>query len=60
MQKPCRRQYTGDPSKVVDVIMDEVQQTDRIDEFVHKGIVTFIDLIEGANADLSRLNMIMK
>ena len=47
----------GDPSKVVDVIMSEVQQVDRIEEFDNKGIVTFIDLIEGANADLSRLKM---
>ena len=47
----------GDPSKVVDVIISEIQQVDVLQEFDHKGLVSFIDIIEGANADLKRLDM---
>ena len=47
----------GDPSKIVDAIMRELQEVGIIHEFDHKGLVLFIDMVEGANADLTRLNM---
>ena len=47
----------GDPSKVVDAVMQELKRMEPVQEDDHRALLFLIDNIEWAYADLHRLNM---